>query len=369
MVYFSQDYGPHDHRFLQALSAAGQEVHFLRMEDSGQPRESRPIPESVKLVQALQGRGPVEWWDFPVAARRLRRALQELQPDLVHAGPVQGPALLSALAGFHPLLSMSWASDLLWHARSGPGRWAARYVLARSDALACDCQAVRQQAVSLGIPEQRIVVFPWGVDLGHFSPGPSALRAELGWEQSCVILSTRSWERLLGVDLLLEGFLRAAAARPQLRLLMLGSGSMEADLRRRVRQSGLAERMHFAGPVDFERLPDYYRCADLYVSASHSDGSSISLLEAMACGLPALVSDIAANREWVAPQENGWWFPDGDAEALAQALLDFSDREEGWRRYGARSREIAEKRADWTRNFPKLLEGYELARGSTRVAA
>ena len=235
--------------------------------------------------------------------------------------------------------------------------------------MACDCQAVRQQAVSLGIPEQRIVVFPWGVDLGHFSPGPSALRAELGWEQSCVILSTRSWERLLGVDLLLEGFLRAAAARPQLRLLMLGSGSMEADLRRRVRQSGLAERMHFAGPVDFERLPDYYRCADLYVSASHSDGSSISLLEALACGLPALVSDIAANREWVAPQENGWWFPDGDAEALAQALLDFSDREEGWRRYGARSREIAEKRADWTRNFPKLLEGYELARGSTRVAA
>jgi glycosyltransferase involved in cell wall biosynthesis len=184
-----------------------------------------------------------------------------------------------------------------------------------------------------------------------------------------VILSTRSWERLLGVDLLLEGFLRAAAARPQLRLLMLGSGPMEADLRRSVRQSGMTERVHFAGPVEFERLPDYYRCADLYVSASHSDGSSISLLEALACGLPALVSDIAGNTEWVALQENGWWFPDGDAEALAQALLDFSDQAGGWGRYGARSREIAEQRADWRRNFPKLLEGYELARSSTRLAA
>lgn len=369
MVYFSRDYGPHDHRFLQALSAAGQEVYFLRLEDSGQPRETRPIPEKVKVVRGWQGRGRIEWWDYPVAARQLRRALQELQPDLVHAGPVQSPALLTALAGFHPLLSMSWASDLLWHARSGPGRWAARYALARSDALACDCQAVRQQAVRLGMPEQRIVVFPWGVDLGHFSPGPSALRGELGWEQSCVVLSTRSWEPLLGVDLLLEGFLRAAAAQPQLRLLMLGSGSMEAELRQRVRQAGMTERVHFAGPVDFERLPDYYRSADLYVCASHSDGSSISLLEAMACGLPALVSDIAGNQEWVEPLGNGWWFPDGDSEALAQALLDFGDQAGDWGRYGARSREIAEQRADWTRNFPKLLEGYELARSSTRVAA
>jgi glycosyltransferase involved in cell wall biosynthesis len=82
-----------------------------------------------------------------------------------------------------------------------------------------------------------------------------------------------------------------------------------------------------------------------------------------------LVSDIAGNTEWVALQENGWWFPDGDAEALAQALLDFSDQAGGWGRYGARSREIAEQRADWRRNFPKLLEGYELARSSTRVAA
>jgi glycosyltransferase involved in cell wall biosynthesis len=256
---------------------------------------------------------------------------------------------------------MSWGSDLLWRARSGPGRWAARYALARSDAFACDCQAVRAEAVRLGMPERRIVVFPWGVDLEHFSPGSSPLRTEWGWEGARVLLSARSWEPLLGVDLFVEGFLRAARARPQLRLLMLGSGSLEAAIRRRVRQAGLQHRVHFAGAVPYQRLPDYYRAADLYVSASHSDGSSISLLESMACGVPALVSDIPANREWVEPGVNGRWFPDGDAEALAQAMLEFADGG-GWSTYGARSREIAEQRADWSRNFPRLLEGYELAR-------
>jgi glycosyltransferase involved in cell wall biosynthesis len=362
VVYFSEDFGPHDHRFLQALSLAGQEVHFVRLHESHEARQDEGVPPGVRLPEVWAGRGRIEWWRFPGAARQLRRALGELRPDVVHAGPVQRPALLAALAQAHPLLTMSWGSDLLWQARSGPGRWAARYVLARSDVLACDCQAVRQRAQRLGMADERIVVFPWGVDLEHFSPGPSRLRAELGWDQAVVVLSARSWEPLLGVDLLVEGFIRAAAAGPQLRLLMLGSGSMEASVRRRIRETHLEERVHFAGPVTFERLPDYYRCADLYVSASRSDGSSISLLEAMACGLPALVSDIPGNREWVEPEENGRWFADGAIDPLADELQSFHDRPEAWEGLGRRSREIAEQRADWSRNFPRLLEGYELAR-------
>jgi glycosyltransferase involved in cell wall biosynthesis len=362
VVYFSQDFGPHDHRFLQALSRAGQEVHFVRLEPGREARQDRTLPEGVRVAEGWAADRRIRWWQLPGAARRLRGVLQQLQPDVVHAGPVQGPGLVSALAGSHPLLTMSWGSDLLWRARFGPGRWAARYVLARSDALACDCQAVRQQAVSLGMPDERVVVFPWGVDLEHFSPGPSRLRAELGWERASVVLSARSWERLLGVDLLVDSFLRAAAARPQLRLLMLGTGSLDRKVREHIRRAGLDERVHFAGPVVFDRLPDYYRCADLYLSASHSDGSSISLLEAMACGLPALVSDIPGNREWVEPEANGRWFADGEVMGLTQSLMDFADRPGEWLRYGARGREIAEARADWSRNFPRLLEGYELAR-------
>ncbi len=61
--------------------------------------------------------------------------------------------------------------------------------------------------------------------------------------------------------------------------------------------------------------------ADLYMSASHTDGSSVSLMEAMACGLPCAVSSIAGNQEWVQTGEQGWVFPDGDAEKLAEIML------------------------------------------------
>jgi glycosyltransferase involved in cell wall biosynthesis len=61
--------------------------------------------------------------------------------------------------------------------------------------------------------------------------------------------------------------------------------------------------------------------ADLYISPSHVDGSSVSLMEALACGLPALVSDIPANQEWVSEGVNGWLFPDGNADILAEKIL------------------------------------------------
>jgi glycosyltransferase involved in cell wall biosynthesis len=125
--------------------------------------------------------------------------------------------------------------------------------------------------------------------------------------------------------------------------------------------------------VKFAKLPRYYQMADLYVSASHSDGSSISLLEAMACGSPVLVSDIPGNREWVPPLppggieggQVGWLFPDGDADALAQAILHAVEQRHHLPEMGRRARALAEQRADWKQNFPRLFKAYELALSRT----
>jgi glycosyltransferase involved in cell wall biosynthesis len=117
----------------------------------------------------------------------------------------------------------------------------------------------------------------------------------------------------------------------------------------------------FPGQVSYDELPGYYRSADLYLSASHSDGTSISLLEAMACGKPALVSDIPGNREWVTAGENGWWFPDGSAEALAEAIIEAAELRSQLPGMGRAARCTAEQRADWEKNFPELLRAYRLA--------
>jgi glycosyltransferase involved in cell wall biosynthesis len=108
-------------------------------------------------------------------------------------------------------------------------------------------------------------------------------------------------------------------------------------------------------------MPDIYNSADLYLTASHTDGSSVSLLEALACGLPVIVSDIPSNKEWVCHGREGWIFPDNDVDDLVHKITQAVSARNYWAMIGAHNREVAEDGADWTKNFPVLLQAYELA--------
>jgi glycosyltransferase involved in cell wall biosynthesis len=226
------------------------------------------------------------------------------------------------------------------------------------------------------MPDERIVTFPWGIDLKHFSPRPNQSPNEAQpATRPFTLLSIRSWEPIYGVEVIARAFVLAAQQRPELRLVMLGNGSQAPLLRQiflKARLIGDVEgeaesfsRLIFPGHASFDDLPRYYRSADLYVSASHSDGTSISLLEAMACGCPVLVSDIPGNREWVTPGKNGWLFPDGDVNALAQAILGAVEQRQRLPEMGQNARQIAEKRADWQENFQLLLKAYTVALRNT----
>jgi glycosyltransferase involved in cell wall biosynthesis len=187
------------------------------------------------------------------------------------------------------------------------------------------------------------------------------VRSRLGWEEAFVVLSLRSWEPVYGIDVLLRGFALAAEQSPRLRLMMMGGGSLAPMVHQMIRQHDMADRVTLGGQVSQENLPQVYHSADLYVSASHSDGSSVSLMEALGCGLPVLVSDIPSNREWVTGGEQGWLFPDGDARALCQGILRVLDLPGGLTKIGEAARARAELRADWQINFKVLERAYEKA--------
>lgn len=357
ILYFSRDYSTHDHRFLSALVKSGQQVYYLRLEQRGQSLDDRPLPPEVENVPWAGGKRLTKRSDGLRLLGDLRRVLRQVKPDIVQAGPIQTAALLVALSGFHPLITMSWGYDLLYDVHRGRSwQWATRFALRRSDGMVGDCVTIRQLATKYGMADDRIVTFPWGVDLNHFSPAPAQQP-----DQAFTLLSTRGWEPIYGVDVIARAFALAARERPELRLVMLGNGSQAALLRQIFTQGNVLDQVYFPGLISQADLPRYYRSADLYLSASHSDGSSISLLEAMACGKPALVSDIPGNLEWIQPGKNGWTFPDGDANALAQGILQAIVDRRRLAEMGQFARSLAEQRADWDKNFPQLFKAYDLA--------
>ena len=381
VLYFTRDYTPHDHRFLTSLVDSGHEVHYLRLERRGHQQEDRALPPAVHQVHWAGGQKPFEWRDLPVLYRSLRRVLREVQPDVVQAGPIQTAAFLVALAGCRSLAATSWGSDLLKDAdRSTVYRWITRFTLRRAQVLIGDCQAVQDKAVEFGVPADRVYAFPWGIDLERFHPDcgddarARAFRERQGWQNSFVILSLRSWEPVYGVDVMLRGFARACQAVetsgepvPDLRLLMLGGGSQAPLVHRIIQENHLEERVYLGGQVKQADLPMMYHAADLYLSAAHSDGSSVSLMEALGSGLPVLITDIASNREWVTHGKEGWLFPDGDDGAVAECILRAARlTTEERAAIRARSRARAEQRANWKENFQVLLAAYRRAAALAR---
>jgi len=355
ILYFSRDYSTHDHRFLSALAQSEHETYYLRLERIGHQLEDRPLPPQIRNVQWIGGKSSASFRDGLRLLLDLKRVIRKIKPDLIQAGPIQRSALLVALAGFQPLLSMSWGYDLIVDAqRNAFWRWATSYTLKNSTMMLGDCRTIRDLAISHGIPSDRILTFPWGVDLSYFTP-PAKTRPEDG---VFTLLSTRSWEPIYGTELIAKAFVMAAKEVPNLRLIMLGNGSLAPALRDIFLKGKVSDRVIYPGQISYTNLPRYYQNADLYLSASHSDGTSISLLEAMACACPALVSDIPGNCEWVTPGENGWCFPDGDVWALGKAILNAVDQRANLSRYGKIAREIVEQRADWHKNVNLLFDAY-----------
>lgn len=362
ILYISRDYCPHDHRHLSAIRDGGHEAYFLRLEDAKRGLEGRSLPEGVIQVHWKSGgTDRFHLWTAPSLALDLKKIIIDIRPDLIHAGPIQSAGLVAVLSGFHPLVSMSWGFDMMRDAdRNIVSRWVTRNVLQKSDWLFADCRAVLKKAAAYGFELSKSSYFPWGVDLNHFRPEQNTrITNELGWKDSFVLFCNRSWEPQYGVDVVARAFVEAAKKDPKLRLLLLASGSQGEYLKSIFEEGKVLDRVHMPGQISYSDLPHYYHSADLYISASHIDGSSVSLMEALACGLPAVVSNIPGNMEWVTPGEQGWIFNDGNVSELTGIMLNGSKSRVDLAVMSLKARHKAEIQANWQVNQQCMLEGYK----------
>src|SRR5262249_53146476 len=154
-----------------------------------------------------------------------------------------------------------------------------------------------------------------------------------------------------------RAFAAVAPESVDARLLLLGDGSRAAEIHKLIDRLGVRDRVHAPGRIGYEALPEYFRLADIYASAALSDGSSVSLLEAMACGLPAIVTGAFGNLEWVRPGENGWLAEPASVDSLTGCLREaLTAPAARLAEIGRVNSALARERADWDRNFPRLSQ-------------
>ena len=341
----------HTRRWSGYFADRGDELLLLSLEDT----DGMPVP-SRRLGPPLRPR----MLAYTVAVPAARRALDRFEPDLVNAHFVPNYGWMAHLIGRRPWVMSTWGSDVLVNPQRSPfHRWRARRVLRGAELLTSDALMLTAAIQGLAGPERPVLTGPMGIDRAlHDSGEPSSPRKS-------VILHNRNLEAVYDVHTVLRGFMGFSQLFPDWRLRLAGDGSQRAELERLTASLGLGDKVEFLGRMDRDALMDELRRATLYLSASLSDSTSVSLLEAMSLGAYPVLSDIPANREWIPGRPRGEYFIPGRSQALTRALLEaIALPEEARREATAANRRSIAERAIWEENMAGLRERFlELAEG------
>lgn len=185
---------------------------------------------------------------------------------------------------------------------------------------------LKSLALQLGADPARAMVVGNGVDISKFQPHPKdQARAKLGIAPHArVLISVGGLVERKGFHRVIPLLPELLKTYPDLVYLIVGGASAEGDnrveLEKMVAELGMGPHVRFLGPKPHEALAEVLSAADVFVLATRAEGWANVFLEAMACGLPVVTTDVGGNREVVCRPELGEVVPFGDAQALAQAL-------------------------------------------------
>jgi glycosyltransferase involved in cell wall biosynthesis len=285
------------------------------------------LPWKDNLVPQLRAAGlPVDCLDGAAGAgwvRRLRALLRRERVELVHAHSPVAAAAARVVAGRHT--RVVYTEHNVWSRYHRATRTANLVTFPRNDHVFAVSDMVRA-SIRYPTPMRALSMPPLETLRHGLDPATagdwetSGVRAELGIpEDAPLVGSIANFKAAKDHATLLRAAVRVRQAVPDLRLLLVGQGPLEAETRRLAAELGLSETVLFAGfREDARRLAAAF---DVFTLSSTYEGLPIALVEAMALGRPAVVTDVGGNPEVVTDGADGLLVPPGDPAALAGGLL------------------------------------------------
>jgi teichuronic acid biosynthesis glycosyltransferase TuaC len=206
-----------------------------------------------------------------------------------------------------PVVVTAHGTDLNFYAKSLPLRPLIRWTLNNAERVICVSMALKRIVLTLKIPSKKVVVIPNGVDLDSFRPSDKK-EARLGLGvplDASVVLAVGRLIPTKGHEFLIDAAVRLRLRLPKLRLFIIGTGSLEEILRRKVLALGLERHVFLIGAVHNEELFRWYGAADVTCQASSQEGFPCSLLESLACGTPVVATAVGGTPELLNCQDLG----------------------------------------------------------------
>ena len=251
--------------------------------------------EKVKAVTVDFALKPVNLFKTP---KKIKKIVDDFNPDVVHIHQANSVAfflLFSGVGKKYPTVLTAWGSDILVvPKKSWLLKKMVQYNLSKAKYFTSDSQFMVDEMMDLSSKVKKVLIANFGINV-DLQDVP----------KENIIYSNRLHKPLYNIDKIIGSFADFSKEKEDWKLVIGATGESTEALKAKVTQMKLDDRITFVGWVNKEVNASWYSKAKIWVSIPDSDATSISLLEAMACGCIPVVSDLPANHEWVQDNVNG----------------------------------------------------------------
>lgn len=343
----------HTVRWVNAMVNQGHDVHLMTMHDEKVDKLDRRV-----TIHRLNIPAPLGYYLNVLQAKKI---IRKLQPDILHVHYASGYGTLSRLINYQPTLLSVWGTDVyLFPYESKQKEKILRKNLQAVDYLSSTSIDMKKQTEKF-ISHKPIDVVPFGIELNDFQPGEKESRATI------LIGTVKKLEHVYGIDLLLKSvaslitFLRENQMEnlaDQIRLQIVGEGPQRLELQALADELKIGAITEFVGLIPNEDVPEYLNNMDIFVALSRSESFGVAVLEASACEVPVVVSDVGGLPEVVDEGKTGYSLAADNTDQIVKRLAELVSDAEKRFEMGKAGREFVKEFYSWDKNVCEMEAVY-----------
>ncbi|MEO0235321.1 MAG: glycosyltransferase [candidate division WOR-3 bacterium] len=350
----------HTVRWINALNDEGLDVYAFGLSGADNREIQIPIDKVRDAgIHECASCSTLTKIKYLSALIKLKEFIRSCDPDILHAHFASSYGLLGALSGFHPYVVSVWGADVYNFPRNSfLNREVIKFILMQSDVITSTSKVMAIETRKY--TKKQIHVVPFGVDTSIFKPTNVC---SIFREDEIVIGTIKALEKKYGIDVLIKAFhiLKTRLGNYPLKLLIVGGGSQESELKNLVRVLGLERDVVFTGKVRHSEVARYHNMITIFAALSidESESFGVAVVEAMACGRPVVVSRVGGLPEVVEDGVTGFVVPPMNPEAAASALQNLITNPELRKKMGLKALERVKSFYDWRSNVKMMIRIYE----------
>lgn len=356
ILLLSDTYSEHTEKWALGLAGKGIEVGLFSFNKASYEWHAHPnitvFFEPEKKINAESTLTKLAYLKYVTI---LKKIIKHFKPDVLHAHYATSYGLVGALSGFHPFIISSWGTDVMkFPNKNFVARSILKFNFRSADVLCATSETIKEYIHQ--VINKEVVVVPFGVDVQNFLPKKVK---SLFSENDFVIGSIKPLEELYNIDILIKSFALLYTKHPMLRLLIAGEGTEERKLMALAGSLNVTDVVTFTGRIPFSEISNYYNMIHVLVNISEYESFGVSVIEAMACEKPVVVTNVGGLKDIVKDETLGLKVEVRNEEQTADAINVLVEDKARYKDIAGNARRHVVEEYNWSNNLRKMIAIYQ----------